>query len=92
MRYIAGCSASLTGRARMARIAILSEFQYPYAVVPTPISAKTQMNCPPLNSEPMPSSSTQMEANSSVVFSPLKWRCMGVRAPGRGVEPAVRTR
>ncbi len=27
MRYIAGCSASLTGRACMARIAILSLFQ-----------------------------------------------------------------
>ena len=44
MRYISGASASVTGRACMARIAILSEFQYDQKVVTRPIAAKRRMN------------------------------------------------
>ena len=38
MRCIAGCSSSVTGRARMARIAILSLFQYETPVRTSEIS------------------------------------------------------
>ncbi len=71
MRYMVGCSASLTGRARMARMASLSLFQYPYAVDATPSRANAHRYWPPPITLPSPSSSAQMTPNSSAVFSPL---------------------
>jgi len=71
MRYIIGASVSLTGRARIALIAILSLFQYPYPVMATPNRANAQTYWPPLNTEPRASRRAKMPLNRSVVFSPF---------------------
>ena len=71
IRYITGCSISDTGRACIDRIAILSEFQYEYAVVARPKIANTQMNRPLAITAPMPSSTAHSTPNSSAVFNPL---------------------
>ncbi|MNW56496.1 hypothetical protein D3C74_342130 [compost metagenome] len=57
----------------MARIAILSEFQYPYAVVTRPIATKIH-NVPAerANTAHSPRITTHMIPNSPAVFRPLK--------------------
>ena len=68
--YSIGCSASVTGRARIARSASLSAFQYAKALAPSASSRPiTSPRCP--NRLPAPMMIAESSPSSTAVFSPL---------------------
>ncbi len=84
MRYRAGASNSLTGRARIARRASLSLFQYAYAFVPIAMNSATTR---PVRPKKLPMTMMSADSPESAVLSPLCRRCT-VRPPsGAAGEP-----
>ena len=72
MEYIAGCSASLTGRARIARSASLSEFQYPYTLMPRAMNSAMTRPVVLNSAPPITRMIADMPPSSRAVLRPLK--------------------
>src|SRR4051794_461639 len=75
MRYIAGCSASLTGRARIEASAILSLKKYATPFMASAMTAAKMRPPRPPTAPPMTRISADMRPRSAAVFGPLCARC-----------------